>query len=107
MSKRRFSRFQQGAVKDYNAKFNEFPQMNHVEAAVMDRVARLYSEIFTRLSAYCEKKFQLISMTLLTILIEKYNSTSHILTIIAPVRRAGLNFCYPTLSSNEQRALRA
>ena len=42
-----FRRFQQGAVKDYNVKFNEFPQMNHVEAAVMDRVARLYSEIFT------------------------------------------------------------
>ena len=51
-----FHRFQQGAVKDYNAKFNEFPQMNHVEAAVMDRVARLYSELFgSSLSDYCQK----------------------------------------------------
>jgi len=49
-----FRRFQQGAVKDYNAKFNELPRMNHVEAAVVDRVARLYLELFTRVTAYCE-----------------------------------------------------
>ena len=50
-----FHRFQQGAVKDYNVKFNEFPQMNHVEAAVLDRVARLYPEIFADLDVYCEE----------------------------------------------------
>ena len=54
-----FRKFQQGAVKDYNAKFSDWPQMNHIEAAVLDRVARLYPEIFARLPPYCRRNCEL------------------------------------------------
>jgi DNA mismatch repair protein MutS len=101
-----FQRFQQGAVKDYNAKFNEYPEMNHVEAAVIERVARLYSEIFTRLRIYCEKNSSYLDEVIKNFDREIQFYLSY-LDYLAPLRGAGLNFCYPTLSSGskELRAL--
>ena len=92
-----FRRFQQGAVKDYNAKFNEFPQMNHVEAAVMDRVARLYLELFTSINGYCQNNATYLDTTISRFDREIQFYISYC-DYIAPLRRKGLNFCYPTLS---------
>jgi DNA mismatch repair protein MutS len=92
-----FHRFQQGAVKDYNAKFNDFPQMNHVEAAVMDRVARLYSELFMHLHIYCENNSAYPDQVIKTFDREIQFYISY-LDYLAPFKRAGLNFCYPALS---------
>ena len=77
--------------------------MNHVEAAVMERVARLYSEIIhAAYMCYCENNASYLDRRYQRILIEKYNSIYHILTILHRFRRAGLNFCYPTLSSESK-----
>ena len=96
-----FRRFQLGAAKDYRVKFNEFPQMNHVEAAVMERVARLYSEIFTSLQLYCEKHSTYLDRTIIEFdrEIQFYISC---LDYRGPLSRGGLNFCYPTLSSESK-----
>ena len=96
-----FRRFQQGAVKDYNAKFNEFPQMNHVEAAVMDRVARLYSELFGSISDYCENHAGYLDATIKSFDREIQFYISY-LDYLAPLRRKELNFCYPALSSTSK-----
>ncbi len=96
-----FRRFQQGAVKDYNAKFNEFPQMNHVEAAVMDRVAKLYSELFGSLSDYCEQRAGYCDPTIKSFDREIQFYISY-LDYLAPLRRKELNFCYPALSSTSK-----
>jgi DNA mismatch repair protein MutS len=96
-----FHRFQQGAVKDYNVKFNEFAQMNHVEAAVLDRVARLYPEIFTDLDFYCEEHSGYHDNMVKEFDREIQFYLSY-LEYIAPLRRAGLNFCYPTLSATSK-----
>jgi DNA mismatch repair protein MutS len=42
-----FDKFKQGAVKDRRRQFNEWPEMNHVEAKVLEFVALLYHEIFS------------------------------------------------------------
>lgn len=46
-----FARFRQEDVPDTLARFHDYLDMNHVETAVLDRVATLNPELFTRLQA--------------------------------------------------------
>ena len=96
-----FHRFQQGAVKAYNAKFNNFLEMNHVEAAIIERVARLYSDIFMRLHIYCENNSGYLNQVIQTFDREIQFYISYV-DYITPLRRSGLNFCYPALSSESK-----
>ncbi len=93
-----FRKFQQGAVKDYKVKFINSPQMNHVEAAVMDRVAWLHPEIFRELNAYSVRNGDYLVKTIAAFDREIQFYVA-ILDYIGPLRQAGLSFCYPTLSS--------
>lgn len=99
-----FRRFQQGAVKDYSAAFVESPQMNHVEAAIMEYVARLHSDLFIRVNEFCRR-----SATYLDETVGRFDREIQFyiayLDHLRPLRRAGLSFCYPTLSG-ENKELR-
>jgi DNA mismatch repair protein MutS len=68
---------------------------------VMERVARLYSEIFTNLQSYCEKYSTYLDRTIAAFDREIQFYISYI-EYLAPLRRGGLNFCYPTLSSESK-----
>ena len=92
-----FRKFQIGAVNDYSAKFNESAQMNHVEAAIMDFVAKLHSDIFIRVNAYCNRNASYIDETIGRFDRELQFYIAY-LDYLEPLRRAGLSFCYPTLS---------
>ena len=46
-------KFKQGAAKDYKVKFSASEDMNHIEAKVLEFVARLYPEVFSALDDYC------------------------------------------------------
>jgi len=92
-----FRRFQQGAVKVYSVTLNELPQFNHVKAAVMERVAKLYPEFFTDLDLYCKKNTTYLDNTIGSFHREIQFYISY-LDYLAPLRRAGMNFCYPRLS---------
>ncbi len=59
-----FAKFQQGAVKDYAAKLSTSLDMNHVEARVLDFLARLYSDIFLSLDGYCAKNVDYLDETI-------------------------------------------
>lgn len=50
-----FARFRQGQVKSHLAKLPDYADMNHVEAAIADLVARLYPQEFTALRAFRER----------------------------------------------------
>jgi DNA mismatch repair protein MutS len=93
-----FHKFQQGEVSDYRAKFIDSAQMNNVEAAVMDRVAKLYSEIFASVNAYCESNSSYLDATISRFDREIQFYVAY-LDYLGPLSRAGLTFCYPTLSS--------
>ncbi|MFZ1963104.1 MAG: DNA mismatch repair protein MutS [Roseiarcus sp.] len=93
-----FRKFHQGAVKDYRVQFHDSPQMNHVEAAVMDFVASLYSDIFVNISAYCLRNVAYLDETIGAFDREIQFYVAY-LDYLGPLRQAGLSFCYPALSS--------
>lgn len=51
-----FARFKQADVKDHHSgKFHNWPEMNHVEAKILEFVALLFSEPFEQMDAFCGK----------------------------------------------------
>lgn len=93
-----FEKFQQGAVKDYRVTFPDWQEMNHVEAQVLELVAKLYPELFARLSVYCTTR----SDSYLDETIARFDREVQFylayLEYMARLKRAGLPFCYPHLS---------
>ncbi|UZQ82782.1 hypothetical protein OEI98_002717 [Thermoanaerobacter sp. RKWS2] len=61
-----FEKFKQEAAKDYKVKFSDWPDMNHVEAKILDLVAQLYHDIFSNLDNYCMKNSDYLDETIAT-----------------------------------------
>lgn len=98
---RTFAKFKQGAVKDYLSKLSAAGGMNHIEAAIVDRVALLYPELFLRLTRYSEryKGFLDPTIALFDREIQFYVAfREH----IAPFEAAGLPFCYPRIAADKE-----
>jgi hypothetical protein len=93
-----FERFKQGDVSRYPFEFSEEPGMNRIEAMVFDLVVKRYPDIFFALEQYCSvhKEFQYPTIVTFDREIQFYIAW---LEYIAPLREAGLNFCYPRISS--------
>ena len=96
-----FEKFRQGGVKDHIFKFSDFAQMNHIEAGVLDRVARLYPEVFAELDAFTVRNSDFFDPT-----IERFDrEIQFYVSYIAHMRhvsRAGVTFCYPKLSAERK-----
>ena len=98
-----FEKFKQGGVKDYRVKFVEWPDMNHVEAQILDFVARLYPDIFSSLDRYCTQNGNYLDETIAVFDREIQFYVAY-LEYIAIFRRKGLPFCYPQVS-NQSKAV--
>jgi DNA mismatch repair ATPase MutS len=97
-----FQKFKQGAVKDYKVKFIAGPaDMNHVEAAVLDLVARLYPDIFLYLDNYCVKNSNYLNETI-GVFDREIQFYVAYLEFTAIFKRAGYKFCYPQISNREK-----
>jgi DNA mismatch repair protein MutS len=96
-----FQKFQQGAVKDYRTEFPDWVGMNHVEARVLDLVAKLNPEIFSRLDAYCAQNADYLDETLAVFDREIQFYISY-LEFAAKLGQAGLKFCYPQISGESK-----
>lgn len=59
-----FEKFKQGAVKDYLSTLNKGAGMNHIEAKILEFVARLYPEPFTALESFCATHTGFVDATL-------------------------------------------
>lgn len=96
-----FEKFKLGAVTDYRIKFSDWPDMNHIEAQVLDLVARRNPEVFARLNAYCES-----NKGYLDAVIARFDREVQFyvawLEHIARLRGAGLKFCYAEMSDTDK-----
>ena len=93
-----FAKFKQRAVNEYLAKFNNAPEdMNHIEAKVLEFVARLNPEPFSRLLNYCARHADFLDKTIATFDREIQFYVSY-LDQVAKLGHAGLQFCLPEVS---------
>jgi DNA mismatch repair protein MutS len=93
-----FAKFRQGSVKDYLIRFSEFTGVGHVEAQIVELVAKLHPEIFYFFDQYCAKYQNFVDPILQRFEREVQFYISY-LRHIGELRSAGLPFCYPTVET--------
>jgi DNA mismatch repair ATPase MutS len=94
-----FEKFKQGAVRDYRVEFPSWPQMNHVEAKVLEFIAQLYPEIFSNLGNYRAKNSNYLDETIAAFDREIQFYIAY-LEFMEKFKQAGLKFCYPQISDS-------
>jgi len=96
-----FEKFKQGAAEDYRVKFPARDEMNHVEARILDFVARLHPEVFGPLNDFCSANVEFIDRTVATFDREVQFYLAY-LEYIAALKGAQLQFCYPRISETSK-----
>lgn len=96
-----FAKFASGSVNDYRATFRTWPEMDHVEEWIADRVARLFPAQFAALDAFSAGHDEFLDETLTAFDREAQFYLSY-LDFIAPMKKAGLEFCYPLLTADDK-----
>jgi DNA mismatch repair protein MutS len=94
-----FAKFASGAVKDYHGRFTNWPEMNHVEEWIADRVVRLFPAEFAALDGFCARQAGFEDETVAAFDREVQFYLGY-LDFIAPMKAAGLEFCYPEVSAD-------
>lgn len=97
-----FQRFRRGAAKDYRVAFAEPDGMSHVEAEILDRLARLQPEPFAALDAFCAHHGGYLDPTLATFDREVQFYVAY-LAHVARLRRAGLSLCVPAIAVRDKQ----
>ncbi len=95
-----FEKFKQGVVKDYRAKLPT-GGMSHVEAGVLDLVAKLYPDIFLNLDNYCAKNSNFLDKKI-DVFDREIQFYVAYLEYLEKFKRAGLRFCYPKVSDTRK-----
>lgn len=96
-----FSKFKQGAAKDHRVGFREYPEINHVEAQILDLVAKLHPETFSKLEEYCGRHQSYLDDTVARFDREVQFYLAY-LQHIEPFKSRGLAFCLPEVSAQSK-----
>jgi DNA mismatch repair protein MutS len=97
-----FEKFRQGSSKDYRFNFRFTAEMNHVEAAILDRVALLYPEVFSLLEAFCAQRRGFLNPVLARFdrEVQFYLAWSE---YAQRFKDEGLSCCYPAVSNHPKQ----
>jgi len=93
-----FERFKQGDGREYPFEFSVSPQLNHIEAAVTERVARLFPAVFASLDAFYTAHADFADPVILRFDREVQFYVAY-LEHIARLRRGGMAFSLPDVSA--------
>lgn len=96
-----FKNFRRGPVQDYRTRFPERLGMNHVEAWILERVAKLHPGVFEPMESFCSKNTGFMDGTVTRFDQEVQFYVSY-LGFVAELRHAGLDFCYPQVSDRSK-----
>ncbi len=96
-----FAKFRQGKTRTHRLKFATSVEMNHVEAQVLDGVARLDPELFAQLGSFPERHHGFPDEVILRFDREVQLFLAY-RELVAPLQSAGLPFCTPRLGPNER-----
>ncbi len=94
-----FDKFRQGARKTYDWRFDQGSDMNHVEAAILERVARLYPDVFAALHEYATQHRDFLDPTIARFDREVQFYVAYRDFIDRVCRGTGLRFCYPEVAA--------
>jgi len=100
---RTFAKFKQGAVNDHRVSFREHPEMNHVEAQILELVAKLHPETFSELDAFCARHQHYLDETIARFDREVQFYLAY-LEYIEPLTSHGLAFSVPRVSARSKDA---
>ena len=102
---RTFERFKQGEAADYLVKLDDWADMNHIEARILDLVAKLNPEVFLELEDYHARNGKYLDATIGRFDREVQFYLAY-LDYIGSLKSKGLRFCHPRVSarSREERA---
>jgi DNA mismatch repair ATPase MutS len=96
-----FEKFKQGAERTYLAVFRFLPEMNHIEAQILNLVAKLNPKLFARLDDYRARHASFIDAA-----IGAFDREIHFYIAysdhIAKLKAAGLQFTYPHVSGRSK-----
>ncbi len=102
-----FERFREGEVVGqvaWDGSRHLLLDMNTVEEQVVGLVAQLYPDLFERLAGYCKEQASFLDSTVRRFDREVQFYLAY-LKLLEPLRSAGLQFCYPSISGS--KAIRA
>ena len=92
-----FAKFSQGAVKQAEFTFRSHAHLNHIEEAILDRVARLFPDTFSALAQYCERHRDFLDPVVTGFEREAQFYLAW-LEYLRPLAKRGLRVCYPEVS---------
>lgn len=96
-----FEKFRQESPRAYRFDFRFAAEMNHVEAAILDRVAQLFPDVFSSLADFCHHHKDFRD----SVIVRFDREVQFYLAWIEYVGRftdAGLSFCYPRVSDQSK-----
>jgi DNA mismatch repair protein MutS len=94
-----FAKFARAPAKDYRVGFREWPDMDHVEERILGLVARLFPDVFAALDDFCARHSSYLDGTI-RVFDREVQFYAAYAEFIAPMKAAGLRFCYPAVSAD-------